>query len=446
MTAPIYEFLTSYAQKNGVRLHMPGHKGQGPLGIEHLDITEIAGADVLSEAEGIIGESERNAAHLFGSGKTLYTTGGSTTAIFGMLALAASHFRTKEAPMILASRNAHRAFLQAAALLDIPVSFMLPKNAETVYSGVMSANEVEGAIKSSPTKPFAVYITSPSYLGEMWDISAVAAVCKSHGIPLLVDNAHGAYLAFLSPSYHPMQCGAAMCTDSAHKTLPVLTGGAYLHIGKEFPALFEDAKGTLSLFSTTSPSYLTLASLDLANPTLENGYREKLAAVCKRIALCKKRLRDIGFAILTSEPLKIVISDRGAPSLASCLRAAGIEPEFCDMTHLVLMASAENKLSDFEDLEQALTNFSPMPPQDFTAPKPVLGEQALSIRSALFAPKEEVDLSDALGRIYAEISAACPPAVPIVICGERIDEHAIAALHYYGVKRVWVVKELTEII
>lgn len=441
MTTPIYDFLRAYAEREGIRFHMPGHKGHGPLGVEALDITEIMGADVLSEADGIIGESEQNATALFKSGRTLYTTGGSTTAIQAMLALAARRYKNAEAPFILASRNAHRAFLHGAALLDIPVEFMLPENADTVYSGVMSAKEVAAVIDGMTAKPFAVYITSPTYFGEMWDIAAISEVCHARRIPLLVDNAHGAYLAFSSPSLHPIHLGAAMCADSAHKTLPVLTGGAYLHIAREVLGELSDPKDAIALFSSTSPSYLTLASLDLANRALASGYRERLTRICERIALTKERLTAKGFTLLSSEPLKISLCDGEAKHLASAVRAHGIEPELVDTTHLVFMASAENEVSDIEALEQALLTCVPTEASPFSAPRPRLGEQVLSIREALFSPHETLDVDSAVGRVYAEITASCPPAVPIAVCGEVITEHTVAALKYYGIHRVRTVKQ-----
>ncbi len=440
MTTPIYDFLRTYAEKDGIRLHMPGHKGQGPLGVEALDITEISGADVLAEADGIIGESERNATALFGSGRTVYTTGGSTSAIQAMLALAAKRYQTEQAPAILAARNAHRAFLQGAALLDIPVEFMLPENAETVYSGVMSADEVEKAITGATQTPFAVYITSPGYLGDTWDVAAIAKVCKKHGLPLLVDNAHGAYLAFLSPSLHPIHLGAAMCADSAHKTLPVLTGGAYLHIADDFLSELSDPKEAVALFSSTSPSYLTLASLDLANRALSEGYGEKLARICARVTEAKARLRERGFTLLSAEPLKISIRDGDAKHLADAVRDRGIEPELVDTAHLVFMASAENKVSDIDALEQVLLASTPTAATQNSAPRPRLGRQVLSIREALFARHETVDVANAIGRIYAEITASCPPAVPIAVCGEEITKHTVEAFEYYGIHRVRTVK------
>ncbi len=440
MNTPIYDFVKEYAERDGIRLHMPGHKGKGPLGIEALDITEVKGADVLGEAHGIIGESEENAASLFGTGKTLYHTGGSTAAILTMLALARGRFATKEKPAILASRNAHRAFLQGVALLDIPVSFMLPENADAVYSGVMTPREVESAIVSAKPAPFAVYITSPSYLGEMWDIGGIAEVCKRQGVPLLVDNAHGAYLAFLSPSLHPIAKGALMCADSAHKTLPVLTGGAYLHIAKGEDALYKEAKTLASLFASTSPSYLTLASLDLANRTLADGYRDRIAKTASRIEEAKAKIKAAGFAVLPSEPFKITLSVKDGVRLADEVRRAGIECEFSDPTHLVFMASAENDLSDFDVLETTLLSLSAYAAAPTPPPRPHLGTPVLSIREALFAPKERVAARDAVGRIYAEISASCPPAVPIAVCGERIEKETVESFLYYGIDEISVVK------
>lgn len=440
MNTPIYDFVKGYAARKGVRFHMPGHKGKGPLGIEALDITEVNGADVLGDASGIIGESERNATALFGTGKTVFLTGGSTAAIQGMLAIAMRHYRTAEKPCILAARNAHRAFLHGAALLDIPVTFMLPEDAKTVYSGMLSPDEVEHAIQSAIIPPFAVYITSPSYLGEISDVEGIAKVCKRYKLPLLVDNAHGAYLAFLSPSLHPIHLGATMCADSAHKTLPVLTGGAYLHVAKGEETLFPDIKDAVSLFSSTSPSYLTLASLDLANRTIADGYAVRIQKAAALVLKAKQTLSEAGFTVLPSEPLKLVLATANAEALANCLRTSEIECEFQDREHLVFMTSAENDPSDFDQLLKILLPFSKREKPHTPPPRPHLGETVLSIREALFAPRERIPVKEARGRIYAEISASCPPAVPIAVCGERIDPETVEAFLYYGIQEISVVK------
>ena len=132
-------------------------------------------------------------------------------------------------------------------------------------------------------------------------------------IPLLVDNAHGAYLAFLEDSLHPIKLGAAMCCDSAHKTLPVLTGGAYLHISTRYKERYlEVVKRGLAIFGSTSPSYLILQSLDLCNKYLSESYNKKLAACISDVNRIKKYMQDKKIPVKDTEPLKIVIDTASA--------------------------------------------------------------------------------------------------------------------------------------
>ena len=233
MDTPICDFIKEYEAKGTSRLHMPGHKGVPFLGCENRDITEICGADELYEAEGIIAASEKNANALFGFGRTIYGTEGSSQCIRTMLFLALQERKSRtERPVILAARNAHKAFLYSCALLDVDVEWLLPEGAKSLCACPITAEQVAEGLKKSSA--FAVYITAPDYLGGSPDIKGIAAACRAAGVPLLIDNAHGAYLKFLHPSKHPLDLGAAMSCDSAHKTLPVLTGGAYLHLSEEW--------------------------------------------------------------------------------------------------------------------------------------------------------------------------------------------------------------------
>ena len=249
MNAPIHEFVRRYIESGAARLHVPGHKGVGPLGCEAWDITEIAGADALYEADGIIAESERNASALFGSGATFYSAEGSSLCIRAMLHLALTHRPASAArPVALAARNAHKAFLYAAALCDFDVQWLWPEAETSLCACPVSPEALSRTLDAMKEKPFCVYVTSPDYLGGMQDIRALADVCHARGVPLIVDNAHGAYLKFLPESLHPLDLGADLCCDSAHKTLPVLTGGAYLHISRNAdPALIAAAKDALAL-------------------------------------------------------------------------------------------------------------------------------------------------------------------------------------------------------
>ena len=177
MDTPILDFLKGYQLEGMARLHMPGHKGRGPLGVEGLDLTEIKGADSLYEADGIIAQSEENAARLFGSRRTFYSTEGSSQCIRAMLALALENRPAGTAPIVLAARNVHKAFLYAAALLDLEVAWLWPEGgSRSVCSCPITAAGLEKALTDMETLPMAVYITSPDYLGGTADIAALAAV------------------------------------------------------------------------------------------------------------------------------------------------------------------------------------------------------------------------------------------------------------------------------
>lgn len=202
-TTPIVDFVRRYAQSGTSRLHMPGHKGQSLLGFEPWDITEIKGADELYGADGIIAQSEANATRLFGTVHTYYSTEGSSQCIRAMLCLALQAAPAAgQRPVLLAARNAHKALLYAAALLDFDIQWLwpVPQDAGALCSCPVSAAKLTGALQGlaqQGKRPFGVYITSPDYLGGVQDIAALAEVCKDFGVPLLVDNAHGAYLRFL---------------------------------------------------------------------------------------------------------------------------------------------------------------------------------------------------------------------------------------------------------
>ena len=439
METPVCDFLRAYAESDTLRLHMPGHKGTA----HPHDITEIHGADSLYEADGILAASERNASELFGA-DTFYSTEGSSLAIRAMLYLAVLHAKQNgKPPRIAAARNAHKVFLSAAALLDFEVCWLTPHGDATYLSCPLSPETVEETIRE--TQPTAVYLTSPDYLGHVADIAAIAAVCHRHRVLLLVDNAHGAYLKFLSPSRHPMDLGADLCSDSAHKTLPVLTGGAYLHIAKTAPAeLKHHAKTALALFDSTSPSYLILQSLDKVNAALATDYPARLAAFIPKVAAVKERLISHGYAFTGDEPLKLTLLPKSygytGTALADELRKRDIECEFADPDHTVLMLTPETGDNGLARLEAALTALPKKEPLTATPPAFYLPEQVTSVREATLSPMETVAVANSVGRICAAATVACPPAVPLIVCGERIDRQTLAAFTYYGVDTITVIK------
>lgn len=441
MNTPICDFVSAYRKSDTVRLHMPGHKGVAHLGCEPWDITEIDGADVLYRSEGIIRESEDNAARLFGTARTVYSTEGSSLCIRGMLRLAMAH---KGRSTILAGRNAHSTFVTAAALLDADVRWLYGEGDGLTVCPV-TAESLSAALDGLSEPPAAVYVTSPDYLGNTLDIAALAAVCHGRDTLLLVDNAHGAYLRFLPEDRHPITLGADLCCDSAHKTLSVLTGGAYLHISHSAAALAEEAEQALSLFASTSPSYLILQSLDGVNPYLESGFAADLARCCDRVQALKTALSYHGYTLTGDEPLKVTIAAKEygytGTQVAAWLQERGIVCEFADPDYLVMMFSPANTPADVDRVAATLTALPRRAPVTARPPRLGLPTARMSLRQALFAPAETLPLQACLGRTLASPTVSCPPAVPVLVGGEVVDESAVSLFGYYGYDTLRVVKE-----
>ena len=443
MDTPICDFVRKYAESDALRLHMPGHKGVGPLGAERLDITEIDGADSLYEANGIIRRSEENAGKLFGC-RTFYSTEGSSLCIRAMIYLIMLYARkTGRKPLIAAGRNAHKAFLSAAALLDVDIMWLYSENGGSYLSCAPDERWLDEVLSNAPETPAAVYITSPDYLGNTADIEAIAKVCRRHGCLLAVDNAHGAYLKFLDVPAHPMDLGADICCDSAHKTLPVLTGGAYLHISPTAPEMFaRQAKNALAMFGSTSPSYLILQSLDAVNKYLAE-YRLRLREFLSLAENLKDDLIKSGYCLYGSEPLKITIDAKkygyGGGELARIIASHNAVCEFSDPDWLVLMLTPENGEQGVQKLKNVLTAIPRKAPITEQPPEFNGAQRVLPVREAVMSPSETVPVGKSRGRILAAVTVGCPPAVPILVSGELIDDSAVACFEYYGIESCEVV-------
>lgn len=441
MKAPINEFIEAYKNSNSVRLHMPGHKGK----TFSDDITEIDGADSLFAPSGIILESENNASELFGSYKTLYSTEGSSLCIKSMLHLAKMYKNVKGSGYVIAGRNAHTSFISASILSDFQIKWIYPEKDKSYLSCEIEPDRLDKMLSSEGEPPFAVYVTSPDYLGNISDIEGISKVCKKHNVPLIVDNAHGAYLKFMEKSQHPLDLGADMCCDSAHKTLPVLTGGAYLHISKNAPKFFsEHAKSVMCLYGSTSPSYLILQSLDKANMYLKNEYSEKLLRLTNKLSEIKKSLREYGYLFVGDEKTKLTISTRSfgylGTDFAKILLNNGIVPEFYDKDFLVLMASSENTDSELDMLYKVLKSIPKRAEISNQAPIFTPLDTVMSPRDAYFSEKVLVSVDNSLGCVFASTSISCPPAVSIAVCGERINKSTKELFKYYGIEKIYITK------
>ncbi|MCM1508211.1 MAG: aminotransferase class I/II-fold pyridoxal phosphate-dependent enzyme [Ruminococcus flavefaciens] len=442
MNTPIYDFLKKYAQSGTLRCHMPAHKGKSPApelsAMYALDITEISGADSLFEADGIIAQSEKNMSGLYGTAGTVYSAGGSTLCIQTML-----YIMKCEKRKIFAVRNVHRAFLNAVALLDIDVEWILPEYSGSILSGNINLSDIENALKNSP-EPSALYVTSPDYTGKTADISALVGICRKYNARLIVDNAHGTHLKFMPEDFHPITLGADMCCDSAHKMFPALTGSAMLHTSvPEYVPLLKQA---MNMFGSTSPSYLIMMSLDLCNKYISEKIRSDIENNLIYIENLRKKFSD-RLLFAEGEPFHITVkaSESGydGNELAELLRKNGVECEYSDSSLIILLMSPVCTKHDYEKLTDALTvsvtECRKIKPYtvDFCMKLP---GRVMSIHKAVFSECETIAVEESEGRICASVKVPCPPAVPVVASGERIDRNSINIFLKYGISDVIVVK------
>ena len=443
VTTPIYDFVNKYAKKKKARFHMPGHKGKNVIGIEKWDITEINGADSLFEAEGIIAQSEKNLSDIFGTKASFYSTEGSSLCIRSMLYAALKTGSAKGKNKIIAARNVHKAFIYACAVLDFETVWINSAD-DSLYTCKIDENVLEKALLENPDTA-AVYVTRPDYLGNMQNIEALSQVCKKHDTPLLVDNAHGSYLKFVTPSMHPVDLGADMCCDSAHKTLPVLTPGAYLHISKNCKYDFDkDIKNAMALFASTSPSYIIMASLDRANMTLCDGFDKRVEKCVNAVKRAKTALKNAQYEVLGDEPLKITLRTKSKGyygyEIASKLEQNGIVVEAYDRDNVVLMFSPYNTNKEIQKLCKILVKLETKQEILEKQPTVTLTEQKMTVREALMSVSEKVRAEQSIGRVLAAPSVSCPPAIPVAICGSVITQSIADCFKYYGIEQIDVVK------
>ncbi|MBR1553947.1 MAG: aminotransferase class V-fold PLP-dependent enzyme [Oscillospiraceae bacterium] len=427
-------FLDNYTKNQTFRAHMPGHKGKSLLPELNpayaRDITEIKGADSLFEADGILRQAERQTAEIYHVPESCWSAGGSTLCIQAMLAQMKAERRT-----VISARTVHRAFLNSCILLDLPVKWVFPENGNLI-SGNYRVQDFEKALQEV-SAPACIYLTSPDYAGNLQPIAEIAELCRNYHAKLLVDNAHGAHLAFLEKNLHPIALGADYCCDSAHKTLPALTGGAFLHL-KDASQVMQ-IKQHMQMFGSTSPSYLIMQSLESCTAWLADSGKEKIQLCVRRAERLKQKLSS-AYRFIGSDPLHLTISANGellAEQLRNC--PYPVECEYADKTCLVLLLSPVMTEQDFDYLASALESVQPVLPE-CPPPLPEPMKQICSLRDAGLAPFEIIPLEQAENRICASVQVPCPPAVPIAVSGERFSRQWLDFMAFYGLKQAAVVR------
>ena len=438
---PLYDRLTEHIKLGRSSFHTPGHKGNffTPELIK-LDLTELPDTDALFEASGVILRCERAAARLFGAERSLISAGGCTLAIQAMLRIA-----SLRGGRLLLARNSHRSAVNAAALLGIEPVWIMPEGGKS-YTGRITPEAVEQAFDEHPDIT-ACYITSPSYYGELCDVKGIAGVCHSHGALLLVDNAHGSHLAFMKENVHPLALGADMTACSLHKTLPVLTGGALLNISSG--TLAECAKSAMSLFGSTSPSYMIMASIDKC---ISYMFSEGAAAYRKcedDVGELKKLAAGLGIPQPEGhcDPLRLTLNTAsrgisGERAQLDFFEKMNIDCEFCDGENAVMIFTPFNTERDILRVREAISELGKLREiseiNGRNEVPPELPEKVLSLREAVLSIPEMISVADAAGRIAADTVCPCPPGVPLIMPGELIDEKIREALADNNIHKLMV--------
>ena len=423
---PLYDVLRQYAAQNPARFHMPGHKG-GKLPAAELsaaaplDVTEIPGTGNLYCPGEPFDTAQRLWAEIWGFGHCQFLTGGSTMGIHTGLALLCS-----PGDKVLVDRNCHRSMFHAMALLDLePVYLERPWLREENLIGPISPENVENMLHMHPEIK-TVCITSPTYAGLLSDIPAISHIVHGHGGTLLVDGAHGAHLPFLGRN--PFR-GADAVVASAHKTLPALGQAALLFTTGIDP---DRVRQMASVFGTSSPSYLILASLDAARDWLEGEGGAAYRRAVRRTGELRDQFPALRGGELSLDPARLTLQVKDGPAFARALEARGIFPEMEDGGHVVLICTPGDLTGNFDRLAAALEELRDQMGSCAPIPAPPLPERACSLRAALFSKTESLPLEQCAGRVAAAQLAPYPPGVPVVAPGERITEKELAYFRKIG--------------
>lgn len=441
---PLKEALRQYRRENKAWFHTPSHKGCAqmlslPKESLQFDVTELPQTGSLFDGTGPIAKAEGMATRFFGTAGTFFSAGGCTLCIQAMLKLTAG-----KSGKVVCGRVLHRSAVHAMALLGLePVWVWNRTDAGKGLPGRISPEDVCQALRQEPDV-CAVYITSPDYYGVLSDISGICKAAAEFGVPVIVDNAHGSHLWFVGERLHPLQQGAAMSADSAHKTYPVLTGGALLQVGRQEYVPY--VKNAMSLFGSTSPSYLTLLSLDECRDWLEREGRQDYCSLSEQVAKLKKFAADLGYGVPEGicDPARLTFrtADRGISGIdaAEFLREDGVEPEYADSEWVVLIPSPMNREEDFTRLQQALAGMprgTALETHEQVLCRP---QSAMPLRDAVLACAEMIPVPECCGRVSAETACPCPPGVPVVMPGEEINRDMVQFLLNYGISEIKVVK------
>ena len=478
MKRNLFEELKTYGESDFYPFHRPGHKRNPDSGflpeMYKIDITEIDGFDNLHHAEGIIKNAQEKAASLYHSKETFYLINGSTVGI--LTSIAALSDRGKK---LIMARNCHKAVYHGAFLNQLETEYIYPKMIEEFgISDGITAQQVEDKIQEIILREgisdeqagkliAGIVVTSPTYDGILSDVNSIVKIAHNYGIPVIVDQAHGAHFGFHSAfPENAVSDGADLVIHSTHKTLPAPTQTALLHYNSLLVSL-ETVKKYLRIYQSSSPSYVLMAGIDSCMDFVKREGQERLEQLLisrKELSERSKELKkmkiypsmlerginghDISkiFFQGTEEPGRLLISVRGSgftgQQLYDVLRETyHLQMEMCASDYVIAILSMMDRKEGFDRLWKALsetdkllTNTEKNTKEEKTQFPEYCHFQpdaVLKISDAYMAEEESVPLREAKGRIVSEFVNLYPPGIPLLVPGEKIDDKMIPMIEAY---------------
>ena len=440
----LYDTLIKYAKSDYVPFHMPGHKRRLMefLNPYSFDITEIDGFDNLHHAEGILRDAQKYASKVCQADETHFLVNGSSGGI-----LSAVFSATKQGGSILMARNCHKSVYHAAQLRQLKTYYLYP---ELLPSGILGEIKVEMVLEALEKYPEVktLIITSPTYDGVVSDIKSIVREAHAKGVTVIVDEAHGAH--FLKESGFPksaIRCGADVVIQSAHKTLPALTQTALIHINQDYKYKVE-LRNYLTMFQTSSPSYVLMASIDAAMHWYMEEGREAFGQYLvnlKKLRSALKSQLNILKLIIPEEVYdydisKVLISTErsnlsGEELHQKLLKKYHIQAEMVSSSYVLFMTSVADEEEFYRRLLDALIEI------DGSLEKNTLPERKeresirpkalMSISEAMEKPKKGVPLPESMGEVSGVYLYIYPPGIPLLTPGEKISEECVCRIRSY---------------
>ena len=441
----IEQKLKALAQSDVYPFHMPGHKRQlsGFFPYE-LDITEIEGFDNLHHAKGLLFEAQQYAAQMYQSRKAYYLVNGSTCGI-----LAAISAATTKGGRVLVARNCHKAVYNAIYLRGLKAEYVYPVATHYGIQGQIQAADVERKLVEKPDIQ-AIVITSPTYDGLVSDVRAIADLAHAHGIPLIVDEAHGAHFG-LDEAFpdNATVLGADAVIMSVHKTLPAPTQTALLHLCSDRINVTKVEK-FLGIYETSSPSYVLMAGIEESLRLADEAKGVQMKEYVRRLQIFREKMRRLTIlrvpdrADFTGEEAyaydigKLLLVTNGAISGKALqellLKKYGLQMEMSSGNYVLAMTSFMDTEEGLERLADALleidATLTVTDQREMFSPEKIYRQpkKAMEIDEVQDGESTSVAFSEAEGRICADYIYLYPPGIPVIVPGEVLDQQTLTVI------------------